>query len=100
VERRHRIVTGAVVLAAIAVGAGLIALSATSADTTKRTSEAAPLASKPVAQHGIVLGSPSARVTLIEFADLQCPYCGEFSRLVLPEIARDYVRTGRVKIVF
>lgn len=90
----------AAVLAAVAAGAGLIALSATGGDTARSASEPVPHASKPVAQHGIVLGSPSARVTLVEFADLQCPYCGDFSRLALPEIVRDYVQTGRVKLVF
>jgi protein-disulfide isomerase len=39
-------------------------------------------------------------VTLVEFADLQCPFCGEFARNALPQIVQDYVRTGRVKIVF
>jgi protein-disulfide isomerase len=100
VKIRHRLVIAAVVLAAVAAGAGLIALSATGGDKPRSASAAAPRASRPVAQHGIVLGSPSARVTLIEFADLQCPYCGDFSRLALPEIVRDYVQTGRVKLVF
>jgi protein-disulfide isomerase len=100
VKRRHRLILVAAVVAAVAAAAGLIALSATSADTAKRKDEAVPAASLPVAQHGIILGSSSARVTLVEFADLQCPYCGEFSRLALPEIVRDYVATGRVRIVF
>jgi protein-disulfide isomerase len=39
-------------------------------------------------------------VTLVEYADLQCPYCGDFSRNVLPSLVRDYVRTGKVKVVF
>jgi protein-disulfide isomerase len=39
-------------------------------------------------------------VTLAEFADLQCPFCAEWSRNALPELVRDYVRAGRVRIVF
>jgi protein-disulfide isomerase len=53
-----------------------------------------------IPQHGPVLGSPKARVTLVEYADLQCPYCGEFSRNALPSLVADYVRTGKVKLVF
>jgi protein-disulfide isomerase len=53
-----------------------------------------------IAQHGIVLGSPRAAVTLVEFADLQCPCCGQFARDAMPTIVRDYVRTGKVRIVF
>jgi protein-disulfide isomerase len=39
-------------------------------------------------------------VTLVEYADLQCPYCGEFSRNALPSLIADYVRTGKVRLVF
>jgi protein-disulfide isomerase len=39
-------------------------------------------------------------VTLVEFADLQCPFCAEWSRDALPELVRDYVRPGKVRIVF
>jgi len=53
-----------------------------------------------IPQHGNVLGSPKAPVTLVEYADLQCPYCGEFARNALPPLVSDYVRTGKVKLVF
>ena len=53
-----------------------------------------------IPQHGNVLGSPKAPVTLVEYADLQCPYCGEFARNALPSLVNDYVRTGKVKLVF
>ncbi|MDX6410797.1 MAG: hypothetical protein QOE91_313, partial [Gaiellaceae bacterium] len=43
---------------------------------------------------------PKARVTLVEYADLQCPYCGEFARNTLPSLVTEYVRTGKVKLVF
>jgi protein-disulfide isomerase len=39
-------------------------------------------------------------VTLVEFADLQCPYCAQWSEQALPELVRDYVRPGKVRIVF
>jgi protein-disulfide isomerase len=51
-------------------------------------------------QQGIALGRPDAPVTLVEFADLQCPFCAEWSRNALPELVRDYVRPGSVRIVF
>src|SRR5207249_2191796 len=53
-----------------------------------------------IPQHGNALGSPKAGVTLIEYADLQCPYCGEFARNALPSLIQDYVRTGKVRLVF
>ena len=37
---------------------------------------------------------------MTEFADLQCPFCGDYARNALPEVVRRYVRTGKVKLVF
>jgi protein-disulfide isomerase len=45
-------------------------------------------------------GSAGAPVTIYEISDFQCPYCGEFTRETLPTIEREYVATGKVKIVF
>jgi hypothetical protein len=53
-----------------------------------------------IPQHGTVLGSPRAPVTLVEYADPQCPYCAQWAQAALPEIVKDYVRPGRVRIEF
>ena len=46
------------------------------------------------------LGNPKAPVTMIEFADLQCPYCRDFAVQALPELISRYIRPGKVKLVF
>ena len=51
-----------------------------------------------VPQHGAALGSPRAPYTLVEFADLQCPFCAAFDRDVLPDVIDRYVRPGRLRI--
>lgn len=48
----------------------------------------------------LVLGDPSAPVTVIEYASLTCDHCGAFHRETLPEFKRRYVDTGKVKLVF
>lgn len=53
-----------------------------------------------IPQHGNALGRPDAPVTLVEYADLQCPYCGLWARETFPQLVREYVRPGKVRIVF
>lgn len=47
-----------------------------------------------------VLGNPNAPVTLIEFSDFQCPFCRKFYKETLPQIKKDYIATGKVKLVY
>jgi protein-disulfide isomerase len=53
-----------------------------------------------IPQDRAVLGSPSAKVTLIQFEDLQCPICRRYQEEGFPGIVDEYVRTGKVKIRF
>jgi protein-disulfide isomerase len=53
-----------------------------------------------IPQQGAALGSPRAPVTLVEYADLQCPYCARWSHEVFPAVVRDHVRKGHVRIEF
>ncbi len=47
-----------------------------------------------------LLGDKNAPVTLIEFSDYQCPFCERFWQQTLPEIKREYIDTGKVKLVY
>jgi protein-disulfide isomerase len=53
-----------------------------------------------IPQQGIYLGKANAPVRLVEFADLQCPFCREYSLQTLPQLVQDYVRTGKVRMEF
>jgi protein-disulfide isomerase len=53
-----------------------------------------------IPQDGLVLGKPSAQVTLLEFGDLQCPFCKGFSEDVLPRVIEGQVRNGEAKLDF
>lgn len=54
----------------------------------------------PVAYAAPVRGDAKAPVTIVEYADFQCPSCGAFTRSVAPRLVDQYVRTGKAKIVF
>lgn len=47
-----------------------------------------------------VLGDPAAKVTLIEFADPQCPACRFYSEEIFPTIVNEYVRPGKIAMEF
>jgi protein-disulfide isomerase len=44
-------------------------------------------------------GSKTAVLTIVEYTDFQCPYCGRHAKSVLPEIQKNYVDTGKVRYV-
>jgi uncharacterized protein YcnI/protein-disulfide isomerase len=51
-----------------------------------------------IPQKGITLGRADAPVTIVEFADPQCPYCKEYTLNEMPKVVQDQVRTGKAKM--
>ena len=43
------------------------------------------------------LGKPNAPVVMLEFSDLQCPYCARFALDTFPALRRRYIDTGKVR---
>jgi protein-disulfide isomerase len=87
-------------LAAVAVLA-LVAIGGPAGDDSPAgggRSVTADSALRGIPQSGIVLGSPDAPVTMVEFADLQCPFCAEYHERVFPELLDRYVRTGKLRL--
>jgi protein-disulfide isomerase len=104
-ERRQRLLklaSAAVFLAIVAV-AVLIVVSqnqSSGGDTELESTAEVSRELKGIPQRELVLGRPSAKVTLIEFGDLQCPVCKGFSEEILPDVIESKVRGGAARIEF
>ncbi|TXI32198.1 MAG: hypothetical protein E6Q58_04280 [Niabella sp.] len=64
------------------------------------TAPKGPKIAKVSVDNDPVLGDPNAPVTLIEFSDFDCPWCKTFFDQVFPQFKKNYIDTGKVKMVF
>jgi protein-disulfide isomerase len=107
-QRNRLLLLGGAVVAAAVVVVVLILVLATgggssSATTTSSAPPASPASSSSLAgipQHGDTLGRASAPATVLVFEDPQCPFCREWNVGTLPTVLAEYVRTGRIKLVY
>jgi len=47
-----------------------------------------------------LLGNPEVSLTMIEYTDFQCPFCARHANTTFFQIKKEYVDTGKLKIVF
>ncbi|MEN9560858.1 MAG: hypothetical protein RIQ56_131 [Candidatus Parcubacteria bacterium] len=51
-------------------------------------------------ERDVILGDPNAPVTIVEYGDYQCPFCARFYKTVEQSIRDEYIKTGKVRMVF
>ncbi len=70
------------------------------APATDPSTGAAAVATIALRPDDMVLGSPDAKVTIVEYASLTCPHCAAFHNKTLPMIKERYIDKGLVKLVY
>jgi protein-disulfide isomerase len=95
------LIAGALGIACL-VAAALILASVLGSDDAVSATETYPTNGTKVfqgiPQEATLLGRHDAPVTLVEYADLQCPFCRDFALGTVPALVREYVRSGKVRI--
>ena len=96
-ERRRRLVQygSAAAFLAVCTVVVLVIISQSGGGSSGSGTEDAALVKQQlrgIPQHGTVLGDPKAKVTVIEYADLQCPVCQAFSTETAPDLISQVVR--------
>jgi protein-disulfide isomerase len=109
-ERRQRrtrmlggVLLGAVILVVVAIAISSSGGSSTPAPTSSAAKQQAATVSSllsGIPQSGSTLGSPSAKVTVTEFGDLECPICRDFALGAENQLISTDVRSGKVKLVY
>jgi protein-disulfide isomerase len=108
VKRNRLLLLAAAVGAAAVVAVALVVLAGhgsgssgtTILTTATGTAAAAAGSLDAIPQNGDTLGSPAAPATLVVYEDPQCPFCRQWNIDTLPAVVQNYVRTGRIKIVY
>lgn len=54
----------------------------------------------PAALADRVLGNADAPVTIVDYSSLTCPHCADFHTQTLPQIKKEYLDTGKAKLIF
>lgn len=98
-----KIIGAAAFVAIVAVVIAVVVLSGggdddSSSDGTSTASVIDQLSGIP--QNGTVLGDPKAKVTLVEFGDLQCPICKSYADDVLPDVIAGPIKGGDANFDF
>jgi protein-disulfide isomerase len=105
-EASPRVILGAAVIVALLAVGAVLAVKLTGGEDAKPPPPGVALPGsgdvqrllKGIPQSGNVLGSPTAPVTMVEYVDLQCPFCQEFETQVMPTVIERYVRSGKLKV--
>lgn len=101
-DRRLKIIGGVIGLAVIAAFVAIVISTSGKDDGEASPTETTEVVERfeGIPQTGVTVGEPDAKATIVEFADLKCPFCADFAVESLPTVVDELVRSGKAKLVF
>lgn len=73
---------------------------ASAATNAPAPSAATPDARVTAADQSRIMGDPSAQLWVVVVSDFQCPYCAQWERQTAPQLIKEFVQTGKVRLAF
>ncbi|MDP5033824.1 MAG: DsbA family protein [Solirubrobacteraceae bacterium] len=107
-KRRNVMIAGLVAVVVVVAAVLILVSSGDNANENAAPAANAPLRGvketnamlKGIPQDGNALGEKNAPVTMIEYADYQCPFCRDYALETMPILINDYVRSGKLRLEF
>ena len=107
-NKRRNVMIAGLIAVVVVVAAILILVSSGDSSNSSTPAANAPLNGLKetkamldgIPQNGNALGKKNAPVTMIEYADYQCPFCRDYALNTMPILINDYVRTGKLRLEF
>jgi protein-disulfide isomerase len=96
-NNKNYLLPASIIVAAILISGSIIYLVGSSKNGGETAGGSETL--KKETSQDVILGDPKAPVTVISYADYQCPFCHRFFSTTEQAVRENYVKAGKVKIV-
>lgn len=95
------LIPGAIAFAGIIIAIAVIySVNSSPSKNTAKDNTAAIATLPEISSSDFVLGEQNAPVTIVEYGDFQCPFCGKFFKDTESTIRENYIKTGKVKFIY
>ena len=92
-------IAGAIIIAGLLI-AGAILLKGNNSPSKVAGNNLGSIQLEKVGPQDHSLGDQNAKVTLIEYGDFQCPFCGKFFKETGQALKDNYINTGKVRFIY
>jgi len=82
------------IIIGIFIGVGLIS------NLEQSTNNQSVLTKENLIKGSVLMGSPNAKITIVEFGDYQCTFCYKFHDETMKKITDEYIKTNNVNFIY